>query len=438
MPATANIIDRDVTIVGGGFGGCYLLKLLRDRGFSTILLEAGARLGGVWAWSCYPGARVDCELPYYGYSDPDIWSTWNWTERFPEYKQLRSYFEHVDEVWKLSQDCVLNTQVTGAVWQEEAGVWLVTTRDGQQYRSTWLMAATGTSFKPNIAKIKGLDTFKGAMHHSAAWPEEGVEMEGKRVAIIGAGSTGIQVVQEAAKVADQVVQFIRTPNFAIPMRQRQISEQEIYANKSHIQHVFKACRETRTGLPIVGNGKNTFDVSDEERMKTWDELWKRGGFNWSQGGFSDTILSKDANREAYKYWCRKTRERISDPRKADILAPKDMPYWISTKRPSLEQDYYEMCDQANVDITNSAIEEVTANGVRTKDGKVYEVDIIALCTGYDAVTGGLRTMGIKGKEGIDLDEKWKDGVITHLGMIANGCKYCAQRESWVEEHANDS
>ena len=279
-PATANIIDQDVVIVGGGFGGCYLLHLLRKQGFATKLLEAGSRLGGVWAWSCYPGARVDCELPYYGYSDPAIWSTWNWTERFPAYKELRDYFKHVDNIWGLSQDVVLNTRVMEARWQEDGGAWLLQTSDGQHWRCKWFIAATGTSFKQHIPDFRGHEKFKGAMHHSASWPEEGVELAAKRVAIIGAGSTGVQVMQESAKIAEHVTQFIRTPNLAVPMRQRNISVDEIYHSKPHIPHVFKACRNTRSGLPIVRVGKKTFDDSAEERKRLWEELWKRGGFNW--------------------------------------------------------------------------------------------------------------------------------------------------------------
>lgn len=280
MPAAANIVERDVVVVGAGFGGCYLLHLLRENGFSTTVLEAGKRTGGVWAWSCYPGARVDCELPYYGFSDPDIWSTWNWTERFPAYTELRSYFDHVANVWDLNRDIELNTRVTETRWDEATKTWVVKTDAGQLYRCTWLIAATGTSFKQHIPDFKGKELYKGAMHHSALWPEQGVPLEGKRIAIIGAGSTGIQVLQESAKVGAHVTQFIKTPNLAVPIRQRKVDEDEIYATKPHIQHVFKACRENRMGLPIVGTGRKTFDDSKEERWKVWEENWKRGGFNW--------------------------------------------------------------------------------------------------------------------------------------------------------------
>lgn len=313
--------------------------------------------------------------------------------------------------------------MTEAKWYEDSNVWMVQTKDGQQYRCAWFLPATGTSFKPNIPEVfaKGQKRFKGQFHHSAFWPEEGVELAGKRVAIIGTGSTGIQVMQESAKVASQVVSFMRSPNFAVPMWQRTITEDQIYHEKPHIPVIFDHCRNRSTmGLPIIGTGKKVFDVSKEERLRIWEEYWRRGGFNFGFGSFTDSSVSKEANLETYRFWREKARARISNPEKAALLAPEDPPYWIGTKRPGLEQDYFEMCDRPNVELTNSPIEEITEIGIRTQDGQVREFDVIALCTGYDAVTGGLRTMGIKGRDNLDLGDKWKDGVVTHLGMMANG------------------
>jgi cation diffusion facilitator CzcD-associated flavoprotein CzcO len=280
MPSKRDIIERDVIVVGAGFSGCYLLKLIRDQGFSTIVLEANSRLGGVWSYNCYPGARVDSELPYYGYSDPAVWGTWNWTERFCSYEELRGYFDHVDKIWQLTPDVVFNAQVCQAAWQEESSSWFVQTADGQLYRSTWLLPATGTSFKRNVPDFKGRDKFQGIMHHSSQWPERGVDLKGKRVAVIGAGSTGVQMLQESAKVASRVVHYIRSPNLALPMRQRAISEAEIYHTKAHIPYLFKACRSTRSGLAVMNTGRRTFDDTEEQRQQLWEENWKRGGFNW--------------------------------------------------------------------------------------------------------------------------------------------------------------
>lgn len=268
----------DVTVVGAGFGGCYLLKKLRESGLRVQVFEAGTSLGGVWSWNRYPGARVDCEFPYYGFSDPAIWSTFIWKERFPDADALRGYFQHVDKVWDLSKDVILNTRVTEAKYFENG--WTLKTSDGQVYRSKWFIPATGTSFKQYIPDWKGVGSFQGPMHHSSLWPAQGADIKGKRVAIIGAGSTGIQVVQEAAKVSSSVTQFIRSPNLAVPMRQRDITVEEIINNRPILPHMFKAIRTTRTGLPVLGSGRMTFNDSAEERELLWEEQWLRGGFNW--------------------------------------------------------------------------------------------------------------------------------------------------------------
>ncbi|PPJ60671.1 hypothetical protein CBER1_03433 [Cercospora berteroae] len=412
--------ELDVIVVGAGFGGCHLLHNLRKNGFSVKVLEAGPTLGGVWCWNRYPGARVDCEFPYYGFSDPAIYETFTWTERFPSDKELRRYFQHVADVWDLHRDVNLNTRVKEAKYNEEQNRWyLKTGADEKVWKCRWLVAATGTSFKQHIPEWPQRELFEGVIHHSALWPDN-VTLEGKKIAVIGAGSTGIQIVQEAAKAGQQVTQFIRTPNYAVPMRQRQISEEEIYANLPQMPHVFKACRSTNSGLPVVNSGLKVFDDSPEKRNERLEHGWKQGGFTWSMSSYSDYLIDPKANRELYDFWCKKTRARISDPFKRDLLAPLEPPYFLNTKRPSFEQDYYECCDKDHVDITNSPIVKFTKNGIVTEDGKEREFDIVAICTGYDAVTGGLRTMGIKGRNGIDLDEKWKDGIITNLGMTVNG------------------
>jgi cation diffusion facilitator CzcD-associated flavoprotein CzcO len=276
--------ELDVLIIGAGFGGCYLLHLLRKNGYKTKVVDAATTLGGVWAWNRYPGARVDCEFPYYGFSDPAVWSTFTWTERFPSDSELRQYFEHAADVWDLKRDMEFETTVKSCEYQE--GVdgsdshWIVKTSTGKGYKCKSLVAATGTSFKQHIPEWKGREDFEGVLHHSSLWPQENVELAGKRVAVIGAGSTGVQVVQETSKVAASVTQFIRSPNLALPMGQRKITEDEIYANKAQFPHVFKALKHTSAGLPMEGLNSNTCDVDEKERLAKWDEEWKRGGFNW--------------------------------------------------------------------------------------------------------------------------------------------------------------
>jgi cation diffusion facilitator CzcD-associated flavoprotein CzcO len=272
--------ELDVLVIGAGFGGCYMLHLLRKNGYKTKVVEAAKSPGGVWAWNRYPGARVDCEFPYYGFSDPDIWNTFEWTERYPDHSQLRRYFEHVADVWDLRRDMELETTVKSCEYREGASPhWIVKTSKGSEYKCKWLVSATGTSFKQYMPEWKGRESFEGVLHHSSLWPHN-VDLAGKRVAVIGAGSTGVQIVQEASKVAASVTQFIRTPNIALPMRQRQITTDEIYTLKPCMPHVFKALRHTSAGQHFDGQELNTFDVDEKERLAFWDEQWKRGGFHW--------------------------------------------------------------------------------------------------------------------------------------------------------------
>lgn len=334
-----------------------------------------------------------------------------WDERYPSDTSLRAYFDHVAHVWDLNKDIKLNVQVTKASFDESSSCWEVTTKDGGTIRCKWLTTATGPSFKQHFPDWKNRDKFEDTIAHSSLWPEN-VDIVGKRIAVIGAGSTAIQVVQEATKVASHVTQYVRTPNLALPMRQRKVTEDEVYAYRPTFPHVFKACKGRFAGLPTQGVAMKTFDVSEDERSIIWEEGWRRGGFNWSIGGFMDTLIDPKANRAAYDFWREKTAPRIKNKQKRDLLVPEEPPYYMGTKQPSLEQDYYagvlpfllygktdtiqESCDQPHVDITNSPILEFTEGGIINEEGE-KQFDIVAICTGYDAVTGGLRTMGIKGK-----------------------------------------
>ncbi|EXL69236.1 hypothetical protein FOPG_14774 [Fusarium oxysporum f. sp. conglutinans race 2 54008] len=368
----------------------------------------------------YPGARVDHEMPWYGFSAPEIWSSWTWKERFPSYQTLQSYFQHAATVWNLHQDIEYETKVISAIYIESERLWEVKTNRETTYKCKWLVSAVGTSSKPKFPAWKGLDKFQGEIHHSSAWPEKDPSMSGKRMAVIGAGASGVQIMQEAVKCCSSVTHFIRSPNIALPMGQRQIQEDEIYAQKPLFPHIFKACRDTPNGLPILNTGKTVLEDSEEDREALFEELWKRAGYNFAQGSYSDYLINRESNRVLYDFWCKKTRERIRDPIKREILAPLKPPYWFGTKRPSLEQGYYEACDDQKTTVTNSPITEFTQKGIVTADGKHTEFDIVAVCTGYDAITGGLRSLGVKGRNGLDLDDKWETGVLTNLGMMVNG------------------
>ncbi|GKT44500.1 baeyer-Villiger monooxygenase [Colletotrichum spaethianum] len=418
-------MDFEVLIIGGGFSGCYALHHLRKQGFSAHIVEAGSALGGVWHWNSYPGARVDSEAPYYQLSVREAWKDWTWTERFPGHEELKSYFRHIDKALDISKDVSYNTVVVGADFDTETARWIVKTNTGRTITSRFLIPATGSSMKRYEPHFPGKESFRGTVVHSAAWPKSGIDFRNKRVAIIGAGATGVQCVQEIAKQPGvELTVYVRNINIAVPMQQRAMSELEQRTLKAIYGHLFTAAREINPGIPYDYNPKSTAETTPEEREALWEELWQRGGFNFQTGQYTDFLLDEESNHLIYDFWAKKTRARIRNPEKRAILVPDKQPFPISTKRSSLEQDYYECLDQDNVeivDVKKTRIRDWTARGIMTENGREREHDIIVLATGYDSMTGALTSMGLRGKDGVDLKERWKDGVWTYLGLMARGC-----------------
>ncbi|GKT56418.1 cyclopentanone 1,2-monooxygenase [Colletotrichum tofieldiae] len=418
-------MDYEVLIIGGGFGGCYALHHLRKQGFSAHIVEAGSTIGGVWHWNRYPGARVDSEAPYYQLSLREVWKDWTWTQRFPGHEELKRYFRHIDKVLNISKDVSYNSVVVGADFDTKTASWVVKTDTGRYITSRFLVPATGSSIKRYEPRFPRKESFRGTVVHSGAWPESGIDFRNKKVAIIGAGATGVQCVQEIAKQPGvELTVYVRNINIALPMQQRAISELEQRSLKSIYGQLFKAARESVPGIPSDYNPKSTPETTAEERDAWWDELWQRGGFNFQSGQYTDFLLDAEANRLIYDFWAKKTRARIRNPAKRAILVPNEQPYPLSTKRSSLEQDYYECLDRDNVevvDVKKIGICEWTTRGILTEDGSEREHDIVVLATGYDSITGALTSMGLRGKDGVDLKERWKQGVWTYLGLMARGC-----------------
>lgn len=268
-----------------------------------------------------------------------------------------------------------------------------------------------------------MDKFKGEIHHSSFWPEEGIDVKGKRVAIVGTGSTGVQLAQETAKTAGSVTVFQRTPNLALPMQQKPVSSEKQQKQKAGYPDAFKHRMTTFAGFFYDFAQRNTFDDTPAEREAFYEELYKKGGFEFWLASYKDLLFDKDANRQAYDFWAKKTRARITDSRKRDILAPLEPPHAFGTKRPSLEQNYYEMLDKPEndvIDIKKTPIIEMTETGIKTEDGEHREFDVIALATGFDSVTGGMKNMGLQDVNGIPLSEKWKQGTWSYLGMSCAG------------------
>lgn len=337
------------------------------------------------------------------------------------WQELREYFKHVDKVLDVRKDVFFNACVNSAEFDQTSNKWLVKTEDGRTARSKFLILATGFAAKRHFPDWKGLDTFKGTIHHSSFWPESGVDVKGKKVAVIGTGSTGVQIAQECAPDAAELTVFQRTPNLALPMQQRKISKEE--QDKSKYDQFFKDRMKTFAGFSYDFAQKKTFDDSPDEREMFFEGMWQRGGFEFWLATYKDMLYEMPANREAYNFWAKKTRARIQDPRKRDILAPAEPLHAFGTKRPSLEQNFYEIFNKPNVDIVDlkaNPVIEVKPEGLVTADGKLHEVDILALATGFDSVTGGMKNMGLKSIDGELLSEKWKLGTWSYLGMTCNG------------------
>jgi cation diffusion facilitator CzcD-associated flavoprotein CzcO len=316
-----------------------------------------------------------------------------------------------------------NARVISAEYDKRSSRWTVEMEDGRTARAKYLIVAAGFAAKRLFPDWKGLDTFEGEIHHSSFWPQSGVDIKNKRIAVIGTGSTGVQLAQECAKDAASVIVFQRTPNLALPMAQGKLTKEEQDAAKKEYAEKFKFRMTTFGGFQYDFVQKNTFDDSKEEREKFYQKLWDNGGFEFWLATYKDMLYDMDANREAYNFWAKKTRARISDPAKREILAPAEPLHAFGTKRPSLEQNYYEMLDRPEnevVDIKKTPIQEVTKTGIVTSDGKLRKFDIIALATGFDSVTGSMRTMGLKAIDGESLAKKWENGAWTYLGMTCAG------------------
>lgn len=407
----------EVLIIGGGMGGVYSMYRLRQEGYSPKLIEAGSYFGGVWHWNRYPGARVDSECPFYQLQIPEVWRTWIWRERFPGHAELRKYFAYCDEKLQLSKDCIFNTIVEG-VERNKDGLWKCNIRDGGVVTCKYLLLCTGSSYKKHFPAFPGLEKFKGIMVHSAAYPDEGIDVKGKRVAVIGNGATGVQVVQELGKEDCELTAFIRTPNIALPMVQRLMGVDEQTYQKQFYKPLLEAGRQTRAGFPINIWPESWYDMTPEQRKERFDENWRLGGFSFLLSSPREFLIDKDVNAAFYDFWKEKVHARMSDPIKREIVAPSKQEHYFGTKRPSLEQDYYETLDRPNVKIINlkkTPIKEFTEQGIVTD--KLNEFDLIVLCTGYDSMTGSLMDLYIKDTDGTLLQEKWKTGVETYLGLM---------------------
>ncbi|KAH8719564.1 hypothetical protein GQ44DRAFT_762016 [Phaeosphaeriaceae sp. PMI808] len=414
--------EYDVVIVGAGFAGISTLYRARKDGLRAHIFEAGSDFGGVWYWNRYPGARVDSETPFYQLTIPEVYNTWLFSQRYPDHAELRRYMAHVDTMLNLRPDVTFNAKVNGCSWDSDSAKWTVRTESGTTARARFLILATGLLCKTNLPEWPGRSTYKGVIHHSGAWPED-TDVTGKRVAIIGAGATSVQIVQELGKVASQLTVLHRRPSYCIPMGQRAWTEEEQVAWRSYYPALFAAGRNSAAGFPVTRLDLRAQDVSATEREQHYESMWNTGGFNFLTRGYTNTLIDPEANKLAYEFWKKKVRKRLSDPVKQELMAPEEMPFFFGTKRSPLETDYYDILNQGNVeivDINKHPIQSFTEHGLQLGgEDRDREFDYVVCATGFDAFTGSLTNMGLKNKDGVDLKELWRDGVRTYMGVLMN-------------------
>ena len=410
----------DALIVGAGFGGIAMLHKLRGLGFQARLVESAAGPGGVWYWNRYPGARCDVESFDYSFSfDPELEQEWHWTEKFAPQTEILAYINHVVERYDLHKDMTFETKVISAHYDEDSCTWSVTTDTGEQITCTYLVMATGTLSVTKFPQVPGIDDFEGDTHHTGAWPHSPVDFTGKRVGIIGVGSSGTQMVGPVSEQAAHLFVFQRTPNFCVPAPNAPMDPAYEAQEKARYRERRAYTRETASGLNRDMHRVSALAVSDEDRRAHYEESWNNAGFGFIMS-YKDLLLSDEANQTAVDFINGKIREIVKDPAVAALLTATDYPF--GAKRPSVDSRYYQAFNRDNVtlvDIRSAPIERITATGIATADAD-YDLDVIVFATGYDALTGALSRIQFVGKDGNVMSEKWAAGPRTYLGISSHG------------------
>ena len=410
----------DAIVVGAGFAGLYMLHRLRLQGMRVRVFEAGDGVGGTWFWNCYPGARCDVESMQYSYSfSEEIQQAWVWSERYPRQEEILKYINHVADHLDLRKDIQFNTRVIGGQFHSNSTTWSVQTSDGQLHTARFLITATGCLSASRVPDMSGLDGFKGEWFHTGQWPKTPVDFKGKRVGVIGTGSSGIQLIPMIAKEAKELVVFQRTPNFSIPAWNRPLSIEEQDAWKVNYAEHRRRARNTRSGILYDYSTRATTEVSKQDRDAEYERRWAKGGANFTHA-FNDIFTNRESNELAAEFVRNKIRSIVKDPAVAGMLTPKD--HAIGTKRICVDTDYYKTFNNAHVklvDIRATPLQEIKPKGIRTSD-VLYELDCIVFATGYDAVTGALERLNLQGEKGQLLKDEWTSGPRTYLGLMTVG------------------
>ena len=413
--------EFDVIIVGAGISGMYMLYRMRNLGLSASVIEAGSGVGGTWYWNRYPGARCDTDTLEYSYSfDEDLQQEWEWPERYPTQPEILKYLNHVADRFDLRRDITFDTRVEAAIYDEAARRWRITADDGAEMSAQFLVMATGSISAPNIPAIEGMDSFSGPIYHTARWPHEGVDFSGLRVGIVGTGSSAVQAIPVIAERAAHLMVFQRSPQWSVPAHNRPSDPNTVAEIKADYAG-FRARNRLESGAQLSHIPANDFsatEINEEGQQLVLEERWQLGGFPFF-GAFNDITVNAESNAVTADFVRAKIREIVKDPKVAEMLTPD---YTIHCKRPVLDSGYFETYNRSNVslvDINAAPIEAITPGGIRTGDTD-YDLDLIVLATGFDAMTGALLRIDIRGRHGRTLREEWAHGPVNYLGLQVSG------------------
>ena len=412
--------EFDAIVIGAGFGGMYMLRKLRDElGLNVRVLEKAGGVGGTWYWNRYPGALSDTETYLYCYSfDKDLLQDWQWNTRYINQPSILSYLEHVADRFDLRRNIQFNTGVTSASFDESANYWVVETDTGETYRARYLVTALGLLSRTNVPNIAGRTSFEGEQYHTGAWPAD-VQLAGKRVGVIGTGSTGIQVITAIAPEVGHLSVFQRSPQYSVPVGNDIVPDEEIAAIKGDYDNIWKRVKKSMTAFGFEESTTPAMSVSEEERQAVFQKAWDTGGgFRFMFGTFSDIATDRDANEAAAAFVRQKISEIVDDPEVAAKLTPTD----LYAKRPLCDSGYYAMYNRDNVslvDVRENPIDEITPRGIRTADGAEHELDVIIFATGFDAVDGNYTKIDLRGRNGVSIRDHWQHGPTSYLGMTVN-------------------
>jgi cation diffusion facilitator CzcD-associated flavoprotein CzcO len=423
QPSEIRSAGTDAIVIGAGFSGLYMLHRLRNlMGLSVRVFEAGDGIGGTWYWNRYPGARCDSDSYIYCYSfDENLWREWEWSERYPEQPEILAYLDHVAAKFDLKRDITFGTSVTAAAFDEAAGTWTVTTDAGESFSARFLITGVGALSASNTPAFVGADSFAGASYHTGHWPHEGVAFTGQRVGVIGTGASAVQAVPLIAREAAELTVFQRTANYIVPARNGPVDPDVAAARKQDYAGIWERVRASYFGFELQFQEKGALEASDAELREVLSSRWDEGGFGLWLGSYVDIFFNDEANAKVREFLHERIRETVQDPATAELLTPKGYPF--GCKRNPLDSGYYETFNLPHVrlvDVKSNPIAAIVSDGIRLADGASYALDAIVYATGFDAMTGPLDKIDIRGRGGQRLREKWAQGPRSYLGLTSAG------------------